>query len=245
VEFMTALDDIPRRWGIVSLAALAALAALPPWLCIGPGHVDWTIVAAGALIWAVSVAAKRPLVWLLYGALARPESRAVKAGLHGLLSAAVELGAAALYLGFWTQASLIEIVGFGVGAGSAEVVYILALAIFGPQPDPEEVARWARGAAVSLCVRYTVPIERLFALIGHTGSRGLIYFGLHSSPAVGAIWLGIALLLFAATDGVAARGHGQGWKWNDPPVCRRVHSFFASVSLAEVAIFLLAFRLSV
>ena len=54
--------------------------------------------------------------------------------------------------------------------GAAEVGYVLALAVRGPGPSPEQLTAWTRGARVSLCVRYAVPVERLFASIGHLGS---------------------------------------------------------------------------
>jgi hypothetical protein len=55
------------------------------------------------------------------------------------------------------------------------------------------------GARVSWCVRYAVPIERPFALIGHVGSRGLIY-----QAVIG----GTVSLI----DGIAVYGVRRGWQ---------------------------------
>jgi hypothetical protein len=103
---------------------------------------------------------------------------------HGVASAACELAAAAAWLTAMPPGSLVDAVGFGVGAGSAEAAYVLVLAVTGPRPSDELLAVWLRGARASWCVRYAVPIERLFAAIGHLGSRGLIYLALDGGAAV-------------------------------------------------------------
>ena len=69
-----------------------------------------------------------------------------------------------------------------------------------------------RGAEVSRCVRYAVPLERLFALAGHIGARGLVYLGLHAPFPVAPGWMALAVLMFATIDGTAVYGHLQHWK---------------------------------
>lgn len=235
-------DDIPRRWTLSSLAALVTIVAAPPALCHWVGGVAWHIVAAGGGVWFASVCVKR--VALLLPIRSGQLSPAPAAASQGALSAIVELGAAAAYFAFLPVQSLLDVVGFGVGAGSAEAAYVLLAGAFGQRPDPDEIAAWARGAAVSLCVRYTVPIERLFALIGHLGARGLIYIALSAGGLLGLFWAGLSVLLFTAIDGVAVYGHRNQWNWHDPALCRRAHALFAGLSLSEGALFLLAFRLS-
>jgi hypothetical protein len=50
------------------------------------------------------------------------------------------------------------------------------------------------------------------------------------------------VLLFASIDAVAVYGHLRKWQWHDPGICRRAHSFFAAMSMAEFTLMLLAFR---
>jgi hypothetical protein len=240
---MAATDDIPRSWSLLSLAALTAIVVAPPWLMIGIGGASWSIVAAGAAIWAASVLAKRALVRggrrLVPG---WPGTATTAAVLQGGVSAVTELAPAAAYLTTLRSASLSEVLAFGIGAGAAEAAYVLALGIWKPQVDPDELLAWIEGAGVSWCVRYSVPIERLFALIGHVGARGLLYVALMHSGPFGVLWALAAITLFAAIDGVAVYGHLQRWQWSDPRVCRRAHSYFAALSVTELILLLFAFQ---
>lgn len=239
---MAVAEDIPRSWTLSSLAALLAIAVVPPWLCIAVGRASWHLVVAGGLVWFASVCVKR-LVARVTGALSSrwAASPVTVAALQGVISAATELGAAAAYLAVFPPVSFAEIVAFGVGAGCAEVAYVLLLGIFGPRVAEEELRAWMRGAAVSWCVRYAVPIERLFALVGHTGARGLVYVALMDASPLGVVWGCCAVLFFAMIDGVAVYGHIKKWQWHDPAICRRAHSFFAALSIVESVLFLLAF----
>lgn len=244
------------------MAALLVIAVGPPWLCIAQG-ASWWLVVAGAVVWFASVCLKRIVVQSGRALFARAApSRVRVAVVQGVVSAVTELGAAGLYLAVVTSGgatptgpavasavasidlSLIDIVGFGVGAGSAEAFYVLLLGVLGPQADDEELQAWLRGARLSLCVRYAVPVERLFALIGHTGARGLLYVALLHGPLAGAVWALSSAAFFVLIDGVAVYGHLQKWRWHDPVVCRRAHSFFALLSVAECALFVLGFELS-
>jgi hypothetical protein len=240
---MAVAEDIPRSWTLSSVAALIAIAVAPPWLCIALGRASWHLVAAGGLIWFASVCVKRLIVWVTRTHPSRGvASPLTLAALQGVISAATELGAAAAYLAVFPPVTLAGIVAFGVGAGCAEVAYVLLLGIFGPEVDEAELRAWVRGATVSWCVRYAVPIERLFALIGHTGARGLVYVALLQASPLGVLWGSCAVLLFAMIDGVAVYGHIKKWQWHDPAICRRAHSFFAAISIVESVLFLVGFR---
>lgn len=240
---MAEADDIPRSWTLSSLAALIGIVVVPPWLAIGLGHASWVLVVAGALIWFGSVIVKR-LVFQAARRLApgSPVSPLAVSTLQGTASAITELGAAALYLATLPSASLADVLAFGAGAGSAEAAYVLVIGILKPQIDPDELRAWVNGAAVSWCVRYAVPVERLFALIGHVGARGLLYVALMQPGPLAPLWGIVAVSLFAGIDGVAVYGHLRKWQWHDPGTCRRAHSFFAAMSTAEFTLLLLAFR---
>ena len=187
-------------------------------------------------MWAIAVAAKRPLARLLNRRLGLRFGQVWLAASQGALSAGLELSAAGLYLWRLRSPNLLTVLGFGVGAGCAEVFYVIGMG-FVAVSNPESVAAWARTARDSLCVRYQVPLERFVALLGHAGSRGLVYLGLRSPS-----YLVTAFVLFSATDGLATYGHLRHWQWSDASVCRRTHGFFAVVSTIELIVFLLGFR---
>jgi len=234
--------EIPRSWGLLSLLALVLIIAGPSCLAVRFAGMPWKVPLAGAGLWAISILLKHPLAVALSHIPGVREAHPRRAILQGLLSAAVELSVAAVYLHAWKGASLAEVLAFGGGAGSAEALYVLGRGILQRSRDPQREAAWARAAAVSLCVRYTVPLERFFALVGHAGSRGLVYVGLHASRPLGIVSWVVALALFSAVDAVATYGHLRGWDWNDPARCRRAHLFFSSSSVIEMATFCLVFR---
>ena len=227
-------------WGYISLMALLSLLALPPLLMMRYAGTRATVLLAGAVVWAVSVAVKHPLAYALSRMVAARISAGGTAAAQGFLSGVCELSAAALYFIFRPELSWTDAIAFGLGAGCAEIIYILVLGIMegirGRDPDADTA--WLAAAECSLCVRYSVPLERFLALIGHTASRGLVYIGV-STPYSGSGLLFFALLLFAAVDGVSYYGLKANWNWNSPGLCRRFYYFVGGVSLLEATVFLL------
>lgn len=225
-----------------SLIALLSLAVAPAALLIHQLAVPWYFVFWGAATWGVAVALKRPLAAQLSRRL-RNRGRLYVATAQGLLSAVLELGVAALYLWRVKGADVYSIIGFGSGAGTAEICLVVVLSVR-EKDDSAREAEWLAKARQSLCVRHQVAIERFFACVGHIGTRGLIYVGLNVGIPGGSIILLAALAFFAFVDGVAMYGHLCGWDWFDPHRCRTVHLIFASVSLLELTLFLVVFQLS-
>lgn len=231
---------IPWVWSFLSLIALVFLAVVPAAFLVAKLAAPWYLVFWGAVTWGSAVAVKRPLAAQLNRWL-KNSGRISLSTWQGLLSAILELGCAALYLWRVKGADIHAVLGFGVGAGAAEVVYVLVIAVLSKR-DPAVEAAWATAARESLCVRYQVTIERFFALIGHVGSRGLVYVALQLAMPGGAMLLLAAVVCFALVDGVATYGHLCGWNWFDPRRCRTVHLFFATVSLVELTLFLIVFQ---
>jgi hypothetical protein len=229
-----------RSWGYVSLLWLVTLVLAPTLWVAFIAHAAWQTVVSGAAIWAVSIALKQPAAKWLNLIFSHRDAYFSWALSQGLLSSLLELGASAAYLQGLKNASLASVLAFGIGAGSGEVIYVLGLGFF-TKTDPDALAAWTRAAADSLCVRYQVPIERMFALIGHVGSRGILYVGLHSSRPAQALLLITAVVLFALVDSVAYYGHLRGWNWSDPPLCAKTQGFFALVSIIELVTFLILF----
>ena len=233
-------SQVPRAWGCISLIALLSLAIIPATVLVRNPAVPWYLIFLGAVTWGIAVALKRPLAVQLKKLLGNCRRMYIAAS-QGLLSAVLELGCAALYLWRMKDADINSVLAFGVGAGAAEILYVVVVGSLAKR-DPAREAAWAGAARKSLCVRYQVPIERCFALIGHVGSRGLVYVGLHVGMPGGSILLLAALVFFTLIDGVATYGHLSGWDWFDPAQCRYVHGFFATVSLLELVLFLIVFE---
>jgi len=232
-------EEAPARWGIISLAALLAVIIVPPSILLSAGASPNALIL-GAGIWAVSVAVKRLAGVPLDRQLRKRNTRSeIAAGFHGAFSAICELGLAAIFLRTWNDSRFVDVLAFGAGAGCTEALYVLCLAFTAAKNRTDELA-WINGATQSLWVRYTVPLERLLAAIGHTGSRGLVWLGLQLSGYQGVILVALAMTTFTMVDGVAAYGLQKKWNWSDPTICRRTHLFFGSVSVAELSIFLLA-----
>jgi len=235
-------EEAPARWGIISLAALLAVIIVPPAILLSAGASAKALIL-GAGIWAASVAVKRLAGLPLDRRLRKRNTKSeIAAGFHGALSAICELGLAAIFLRTWDDARLVDVLAFGAGAGCTEAFYVLCLAFTATKNRTDELA-WIREATESLWVRYTVPLERLLAAIGHSGSRGLVWLGLQLSGSQGVILVALAMATFTMVDGVAAYGLQKKWNWSDPTICRRTHLFFGGVSMAEMSTFLLAYWL--
>jgi hypothetical protein len=198
------------------------------------------VVAGGAATWFASVELKGLAArWPNRTVVDRPMP--VVAALNGVWSAVTELGFAGMGLATLNVDSLPAVLAFGIGAASAEVVYVLVKGIRSPG-GARVVEEWERGARVSLCVRYSVPLERLVAGVGHVSSRGLVFTSLKLPISGGILTAVAALFFFSITDGIAYYGHLAGWNWNDPNVCRTFHSALAMLAAVEFCVFLAVLR---
>lgn len=186
---------------------------------------------AGALAWALSVAVK---IVAAGGVHALTDTRvpdSLYAALQGAVSAVSELGAAALAFALvLSGGSVASVVAFGSGAGILEAALLLAAAR--AQNGADEASSTA-APRVEGIQRHGFVVERVAALLGHIGSRGLIWVGLH-----GPAWpLAFALVTFAAVDGVASYGHRREWDWMAPAVWWRFNTFTLGVALVELLVF--------
>lgn len=243
-DVMLPSEKVQNIWGYYSLLAVVGIVLLPPWILIRYSRVSPRWLLAGGGIWAATVVAKGLLASILARAVRKWLPIHVSAVLEGLLSALVELGGAALYFQSRPRGRLTDGFAFGVGAGCTEALFVLLWAVTGVGGgDADKQATWAARAAVSLCVRYALPIERFSALLGHAGSRGLVYLSVSVPPFQGVPLFILALLLFAVVDGVASYGLTAGWDWLDPRVCSRFYGAVSGIGLLEVVLFLLFSRM--
>src|SRR5579863_2386341 len=107
-EAVAVPDNVPSSWAVWSTAALIAIVTAPPCLCIWFWHAGWQSLAGGALLWAIAVALKRPFS-SRFGRVARSWSIAIRAIIQGALSAASELGAAAVYFLYVVSPSFAQV----------------------------------------------------------------------------------------------------------------------------------------
>ena len=227
----------PTRWSVISAASLVGLIVLPVAGALVAGGTILTL-AVGSATWLASVAFKaRAARWL--NRAVGEQSMHIIAALQGLLSANAELGFAYLALVAFKIASVPNALAFGVGAAAAEVVYVLFKGVTAARNE-QALLEWERGARTSLCVRYSVPIERLVASIGHVSSRGLAFASL-KLPLPGGLWpAAAAIFFFSLTDGAAYYGHLLKWNWSDPKVCRTFHGALAVLAALELSLMVFA-----
>jgi hypothetical protein len=188
-----------------------------------------TWFAIGALGWAAAVAVKIPLAWLLDRAFGNRLSAAARATAQGVLSAGAELGVSVGCLRWildrgteWTAAA------FGAGAGWIEVVVLLGYGIARSRGSIE-------ASMMDWRTRWSFVVERVGAVIGHVGSRGLLWLAIWESP-----WVAMpAVGCFAAVDGLASYGVLRGWSWLEPRIWNRFYGIVTAVSLIELSLFVL------
>lgn len=228
----------PTRSSLLSHAA--TLVVVTASIVLPLAVFDATPVAAvlGAGSWIAGYIGKILLAGLIHVSIA-PEHVRRRAIVGGATSSLSELGLAAAVLAMSGQAfSTADVVVFATAAGATEAVLVLGAAYL-QKTDGDEAEAWLRGAACSLCVRYIFLIERVVALAGHFGSRGLICLAVIGSRYDLAAF---ALMSFALTDGLAEYGMAKTWNWFDATTCRRFYTACALISAAEVALFLVFLR---
>ena len=136
-----------------------------------------------------------------------------------------------------------DAISFGIGAGSFEalaiVAYSLWLHLSHTRADEDALRQWRENAPRSIWVRYYMPIERLGALFGHVGARGLVALGAGSSSVLQGVGFAlIPLATFSAVDGIASFGEAKRWRWLDPQVARPFYTFALLAGAFELALFL-------
>ena len=220
------------------IAAVIIAVSLP--VTLAATRSEWLWIGLGAAAWCVGVGLKIPLSILIAVAV-RGRGDVFRNTCLGLISAAAELGVAAATLVYFSPStpSIVDLTLFSSAAGATELL-VVALGSLLVSANPAEVAQWEESARSSALVRHRFFLERIIALVGHTGSRGLIGLSVGMSSGVGAVCAAtIAVVGFSATDGIAGYGQARAWDWSDPALCTRVFGLFAGIAAIELAAFLL------
>jgi hypothetical protein len=174
--------------------------------------LSWFLLGAGA--WFISVALK------IGGDVAFQRNTTidfhdwVTAVLSGLWSALCELGLAAIAFAIW-RAGLWDAVAFAVGAAASEFLLLLPLAISGGLETETKRRKDAKTPAKPMTWR-NFTIERVLALVGHVGSRLLLWVGVGGGGGLLASMS--AFGLHALAEASAAYGEAKDWDWLKPRV---------------------------
>lgn len=226
---------VPSGSSSVSFFAAILIAVVVPVCLVVAGH-DWFWLAMGGVAWLIGVALKVP-VSVAVAFATRSLGDVARNAFLGAISSVSELGVvvAMLVYGIDRSASIGDLLLFSVAAGATELL-VLAVVALVQKVDDDAVKRWHDGARVSALVRHSFFVERMIALGGHTGSRGLVGLTALGGPAWAAA---IAVAGFTLTDGLAGYGHARGWDWSDPATFRRLVVVLGAVAAVELAAFAL------
>jgi hypothetical protein len=196
--------------------------------------LEW--LTLGGLAWTMALGKKYLLTKSFCSFFDRSNPFVVACG-QGLLSAISELGITLfLFIYMLYSLSITAAIAFGVGASSFEIAYIVAYSFTKGAHHTRQtlIAAWKSGASNSLCVRYSMVIERFSALFGHIGSRGLIFLSVvWQNPTLTLV----AILMFSIVDAVAIYGGLIGWNLFSPRICRSFYLFTVGVSFIEFTTF--------
>ena len=218
---------------ILTLGATAALAVVPPLLLRYSYHVAWRYLFWGGLTWLVSILIKFTLASLVHRLLPQKHP-GLYASTLGFLSALSELGVAGFVFQWYLNdgANIPSIIAFAMGAGCTEILFVLAPNLLARTSDAQ-IATWVAGARQSMVVRHLLFIERLIALVGHIGSRGVVCVAI----AEDFLWAAfVVLVTFALTDGLTVYGDVMQWNWHEPRVCHQVLVVYSLMDLIEIVL---------
>jgi len=222
---------------IETLAALLGILLIAggPVLCLRLRGAAWRWFALGIASWALALCAKLALGIPLYFGGAEELPAAAQGVLGGLVSAVCELGMAALFLRRRTL-SAANVLAFGAGIGSFEVLFLLGSAAVASIWMEADAPTGSMPVAAALLFFL---LERAITLVGHVSSRVLLYVALRARWPLPAV---VAVLSFTCVDGVASYGHAAGWDWDRAAVRVGLLLFVALVGAFEAAVAWWAWR---
>src|ERR1019366_7285099 len=236
-DAMSVGDSNGKNLCVAILAGILLLVFVLPAILVVRFDASAGVIVSGAVMWGVSQAVKIPAHLMASRWLSRKLPKAAWAAIRGVVSAVSELAPSALCLVFFLPfLSLPSIVGFGVGASGAEILFVLA-ARFARRRKGRSKSRIDIGAAHtgrSPYVRYFFLVERTAALLLHIGSRCLVYTSLSQHTPWAGIW---ALISFSLVDGLAAYGKLRGWNWLDARISGGFFGFTFVVGASDLALF--------
>jgi hypothetical protein len=210
--------------GVVPIVVLVGYCEVPRKLILGWGVLSYIL--------GVSVF-KMPLYHLVLVRVLHPRLTNFWLGcFQGVFSAISELGAAVLFFLFvLPELTFMQLVGFGVAAGSVEAVVLpFVRNPFQGTPLEQHANTVLSRAAGNRSLEWLSVLERFMASCTHIATRSLVYFGLVTSSIVPAI---IAVATFAALDGRGYYAHLEKWAFDDSRVLKSFYLYFFSIVVVQ------------
>jgi hypothetical protein len=206
--------------------ALILIATLPICVLLRRGAA-WQMLLLGPASYVLGMALKG----LLFTAAAKLGlghlSAAPQSAVAGLVSAAAELGAAALFLR--RPLKTVDVLAFGASIGVFEMLFLLPIGWLDLLDQTHRALPLGRIHAV---YGWGFLLERGLTLAGHTASRALLYVGLRlRSPAL--VLLEVAL--FTLNDGFATYTDLRQWTTR-PEFLLSMDLLAAAMTLIETGI---------
>lgn len=225
-------------WKHLPTVASVAVGILPIVILILWLDVPRKIIGKGALAYAVgAVGIKLPLYHMLVTkVLHKKLSNRALAFSQGAISAFSELGAA---LGFFVfvvpELTFVELIGFGVAAGSVEAIILpfLKNPLEGT-PLEAHAEETGKKASENMTIQWLGVVERVLASLLHTATRGLTYISYSTGNPVPIV---LALVGFASIDGRAYYAHLEKWPFDNPQVLTRLYRFFGVIACSLTLLF--------
>jgi hypothetical protein len=214
---------LTNGWLWVCVASLVAIPAFCK-LVLG-SRMRW--MALGVLSWAIGVILKNVAFYLLTFLGEDLWPAILRASIAGFISAASELGMAAVFLRR-ANVTLRDAIGFGAGVGAFEILFVIGIGVLESIEENNGTISFAE-APFAFVTAYFF-IERFFALVGHTASRVLIFQSQRQRTWMPAA---IALTTFSIIDGLASYGMIANWNWDTANA--RFQVVVGSLAMLEVA----------
>jgi len=209
-----------------------------PVALVAACHARPAVLLAGSGTWVASQGVKGTLYAAASRFLRDRLPRAGWAAVRGGLSAICELGVSAVYFVLsLPTASVSTLVGFGVGASSAEVLFLSVVRILAQRQRARRGQ--ATGASRHPYLQHLFLVERAVTLLLHVGSRCLVYAAIFQLKPWAGVW---AVVSFSLVDGFAAYGKLQHWNWLAPRVSTRFYGFVLAIAASDLALFALMAR---
>lgn len=229
----------PLLW-YCTAAASVLVGIVPIWILETSFGVSRKIIVGwGILAFIIGTAAlKVPLHILFIERVCRPRlANGRLAAVHGLVSAACELGAAAAFFVYVVpQLTFWQLVGFGVGAGACEAIIVPFMSNpFKGSTLEQHAGEVYAASAGNAAIQWLGVVERAWAMLLQVATRGLMFLGIVSGNPLPAL---TAIVVFAACDGAAYYWHLRKVRFDSVPVLLRVHAYLALLAALSMSAFL-------
>jgi hypothetical protein len=227
------IGSLATACGLVAYAGALLVAVAPVAYLILEHRVSVGWVVLGAVAWGMGVGIKMSSWFYLQEQLKRLSSwnAIVAAGLSGLWSGVTELSAAAGLLLLYSPKSLLEIVAFGIGAGSIEILFLLFVDLSNSSSRSQRLED-LKGRPFGALHPLWFVLERGYAMVFHIATRALTYLSLSQADLLPGL---VGLAGFTLLDGAAYYGDElQQWDWFDHHVIGLFHVFGLAVTATTV-----------